>query len=327
MVNALIIILSLVFLGYGINSLFLPKNLRAYGMWLAPLLGTVLVVVVGAALSLSKIGVNENMLKGLGIKGYHTILLVSLLLLFYSFLERKKLRFISLHNVVLLFLFSFGVLLTPRVAASVELVHATEYFSERGVVEKLIAEKKLTSDDFQIGVPILMAFFAGVINTEIRQLLPILAKVYSGLLAVLVFILLKYTLFKRTLIAVTTTLLLVLLAGFSVFHFLNLAQIVFSSTLLVLLLLVLDSYRTEHEEKVSPTGEDLILGASLSSLGIINPAGFSTILAFLLAAVPVVFIVKREKKLWLKIGKMIVIAFILNPFIFAVALEAVNMLL
>lgn len=321
------ITVALFFLGYGLSSLFLPKTLRAYGIWLTPWLGTVLVIVVGAALSLSKVGMDERLLGGLGVKGYHVILIISLVLLFYALLEKGKMKFFSLDNGVLFLIFFFGVLFVRSVSASSNLIQSIEYFREKGVIEKIITEKKLTIDTLQIGVPILGAFFESVFQTEIKQLMLNLAKVYYGLFALLVFIAFKHSLCKRSLTAAGITVILVLLAKFTGFYTVNLHQIIFSGMVLFLILLFFNSLKAQHVEKISIVGEDLTLGASLSALSSLNPAGFSAVLVLLLVAISVLFIGRRERKLWLKIVKVIVIAFILNPFTFGVTLETVKLLL
>src|SRR3990167_5101734 len=101
--DTLIFILLLIFVGYGFSVILLPKKIQKYSLVLSPFVGITFVIVIGLALSVAKIGMDE------------VIIFLSSLSWIYAFIFHKRMfRFYkqSLFIIPLILILLFAGIFT-----------------------------------------------------------------------------------------------------------------------------------------------------------------------------------------------------------------------
>lgn len=165
---SLILILLLIFLGYGLSVILLPAKIKKFSLILSPFIGTIMIIVIGLALSVAKLGINQSLFTRqelTALKGYHLIIFFVFLTWIYAFIFHKKilLRFYK-HNLFyipfVLILLVTGILNFPDQSDLLNISTKLQNDSLFGLVQD--SGYSLSKVPIQIGTPILYSFLLSV---------------------------------------------------------------------------------------------------------------------------------------------------------------------
>lgn len=327
---AIQIIVLLFFLGYGASSILLPKRLQQYIFWLAPWIGTILIVIFGVMFNLAKIPMakssyflliiafaflawaifNKKINLHLGRSDFWLTVLILISLIFNLYPLIKRAGFptvISKSNLdPVTYSMVSDFLVNHTVFEGRDFVHYKPY---------LWAVRDLVHSGFRWGSPLILSFFAQILQLKSYQIFSVLINVYFVLSIPLVYILfsvlkpklsLPISMVVPIIYAFNSTLLYMLYNGFF-------AQFIFSG-IFILVFIFFCSYMLEPKKITGFNRFDFLLAVCLSSLTSIYSEGL--VFIFLPFAL-FVFLDLMFKRRWLWLGiflKVVLLTFIINPF-------------
>src|SRR3989344_2400449 len=166
--DTLIFILLLIFVGYGFSVILLPKKIQKYTLVLSPFVGITFVIVIGLALSVAKIGMDEVIISGKGLarlQGNQIIIFLSSLSWIYAFIFHKRMfRFYkqSLFIIPLILILLFAGIFTIPIRP--DLRNMSLILQKNTLFDMVQDSGSLTNVNFQVGTPIVYSFFISVFH-------------------------------------------------------------------------------------------------------------------------------------------------------------------
>ncbi|PIY71649.1 hypothetical protein COY87_05060 [Candidatus Roizmanbacteria bacterium CG_4_10_14_0_8_um_filter_33_9] len=324
------IILISLFCGYGIGSVFLSDNLKKSGLisisfWL----GTVIIAVFGMIFSLAKIPMNQVAIP---------ILIICMLIWIYGLLNKKVVFYFSKETLIVggltlvTIIFNLYPLIKIGYPTTISLGNldpisyttVADFFKTNNVFQgnELIPFKPylwsvgdLVHHSYRWGSPMILSFFASILNVRSYQVFSILITIFFGFTYPIVYLLAKtlsksksnwlsWTIFLTY--AINSTLLYML---YNVFF----AQIIFAGIFVLLLILLVKYFTDANKNNFGFNSYDFLIGLTLSGLIVVYPEGISFVfLGWLIFALFSLFTKERFFYLvsFMKIG---LIALLINP--------------
>lgn len=316
-------LLSLFFMGWGFSMVFLPDRTREKAFWLVPWFGTILIVVLGLSLNMSKIPINKAIFGISVFKGLYMILLIGAFLFIISIFVKKKTKILKRENIIFLIFFAFSIFLFSTGLPDKILAQKSTFLMNKSLIEEVINNKKLSYDSYQIGMPVVIAFLSGLLKVDTFSIVAVLPQVYLFLIFLLLIsqISRRYNLNMNIFIFITIFAAVRFLIKFFP-SILTLNFIVFLGVLFILGVLFVDYFRESVEAKGSTysfNGYDLLLSSGLSSLSSIYPPGFKIVLSLFALLFLLTISFEKRNLLWFIFAKIILIALIINPITFGFA--------
>ena len=166
----LFIFIPLIFLGYSYSVILLPEKIQKFSLVLSPFIGAIFIIIIGLALSVAKIGMNQELLPDIGViglKGYQLIIFFTFLTWIYAFIFHKKiaLRFYrqSLFIIPLVLVIVLtGIFNFPDQSSLLSLSTGLQKTSIIDMVYH--SGPSLSNVHFQLGTPILYSFYLSVFH-------------------------------------------------------------------------------------------------------------------------------------------------------------------
>lgn len=186
----------LVLLGYGPTALLMPPTMKKWGIWFAPWIGTVIIILFNISASLANISIIK-IIPIIGIFSFSTLVLA-------LFLKKKLVFFSRLNSIILIFLllslFLFFFHNGQNISRN-ELVKAS-FFSDKSFVIALLQNGEIYKQGELIGPSLVIGFFFSLSKIydmgDITNIFPL----YGALLFPLIFTFFQSTDNSRTLIAI-----------------------------------------------------------------------------------------------------------------------------
>lgn len=331
------IFLILFTMGAGFTALFLPKSLQKDSFWLVPWFGMILIAILGIIFNLARVPLSECK---------YIIFLIAGVLFLYAIISGKKIFYFHRETFIMVILVLVSLLynlypLITRVGypTTISLGNmdplsyspVADFLTEHTVFEGknfehykpyLWATGDLLHAGFRWGSPMILSFIASVLGVR--------AYVVYFILLVLSFVLsfpLVYIIAKRMILKQNMLLLLLIFLTFTfnstilymvynVFY----AQFLFSGIYILIFLLAYEYFK-ERKIRYQLGAFDILLGVSISSLTSIYPEGI--IFVFIPLGMAVFFYVVRNRNFvcLIRLIKILMVAFIINPYTFGTAIE------
>lgn len=325
-----------VFCGYGFTTVFLPKSLKNNTIWLSFWFGLIIIAILGVSLSFCKVPMEQ---------AKYVIIAFSTFLLIVSFFSKlfshnftKDFLGLFLLTVVIFIFNIFPLIAKAGFPTTISLGNldpisyntVADFFKTQTVFQgnELILYKPylwsvgdLVHYSFRWGSPMILSFFASILNVRSYHIFSILLTLIFAMTYPLVCILTKI-LYKGT--NKLTLIVLFFVFGFNstilyMLYNVFFAQFLFSG-LFILMLIILSSYLLEIK-KLGFNSYDFLIGVIISSLSTVYPEGISFVFIswtiFLLAKM----FTKNRLFYLIIFTKIVLIALTINPFSMGTAIN------
>lgn len=184
------IILS--YIGFGFTALFIPKNLQRFLLLIAPLIGVMLITVLGSILSMGRIPMNI---------GSYVILGISTFFALYAFFSKKIVMPKRIYVLMFIIIGSIISFFPPVHFASPLSLSYAEFFKTHTVLDTYAFNKTFLQNNLHIGRASVISFFSVVLskkNFAVKQgLISMDQYIFAGTAIFLVLLLREYILFFK----------------------------------------------------------------------------------------------------------------------------------
>lgn len=322
----------LTFAGYGLTSLFIPKRLRKYALWLCPWYGTALIVSLGTILNLARVTM---------MRGPYVTLAFCFILFVYTALSQKLVTFSSasgLFFLLFLLLTFVGLVFVwlPTDFWKDYSIREIGFYGEKvdfllnhSVLDSAILDKSFVENVNQIGVSSLLAFFFVITNQPFGVIVNILAMIYLILSSLLIVILAAtiYKSYQKSHLPVIAVVMITTVVSFYLLTKLidvGLTRLIFFGVVAFTMVLLYDHLLEIWDAKVIFNNflhHEFIIAFNLSSLAVIHPQAFRLFLLAIVFFSLGSFFAKKRKALLLTVGKVALLTIIINPVMIGIALR------
>lgn len=191
----LIIPLILIFLGYGILILLLPKSLKSYSLFLAPWIGASIIIILGLSLNMNKLRMSDFLFGGAWVPGYQFILLLGAMLFIDSIiLKTKEALLINKHDWLIIMVPVLAFITNSVIAGfkAQQITSLTAVLNHTSLVDTMHITFTYPEYYQQIGLPLILSFFSAIFNTiNMSELLHVIQSTYIAFTVPLLFFLYK----------------------------------------------------------------------------------------------------------------------------------------
>lgn len=317
-------------MGYGFFLLFLPKRLHSTYRSLSPWFGILLIVILGASLNLSKIPMMKPIYDISYFKGIYIILFFAIFLTLESYIEKKYTLSFSREDIFLFFTSCLGIVFfLAFFRFDMQIVSEdASLLQNKTLIEEIIISKKIPRYTYQIGAPVIVAFFAGVFSRDTSVVAAGLPALFLSLIFPLICLYIRKLFCIQRLsflfiIEVFVGYIGVLYFVYKSYHF-ELNYLISVGLILLFFSLLWEYFKQSVVEKTVDfklTGYDLLLSVIFSSLIIIDGLLFKTI-AFMYLVIFLIIVIRyyRRWNICYIFAKIFLIALMINPLMVGFAL-------
>lgn len=319
------ILLTLFFTGYGFTALFLPEKLKKDSFFIVFWIGIVLSIIYNVGLTTARIPIDQ---------GRYVVLFFSLIFFIYSVIKKKSLKTFSRETSVMAILVLACILVTASKNNLIQNsdINDSKYLISHSLTEDITrlsfkpyleVDSKFPTFGFMLGNPLLLGFISNTTGVDPESTYGILKAILFSITLPLIYILIK-NLFKK----INKNLLIVIyliMVSISIRTYMLSNDFYSQILFLGILTYVSIIFQNYFSELKNMTGffnsHDLLMAIGISSMSSIYPKGLIITCILLTIYLASKVFTKERKLLFWTLAKILLLAIIINPMTFGLAVR------
>lgn len=319
------ILLTLFFTGYGFTALFLPEKLKKDSFFIVFWVGIVLSIIYNVALTTARIPIDP---------GKYVVFFFSLIFFVYSMIKKKSAIIFSKETLIMVILVLTCILITATKSNLIQnsYINDSKYLISHSLAEDITGlsfrpylkvDSKFPAFGFMLGNPLFLGFISNTTGIDPVNTYNILKLILFSITLPLIYILIKNSFKKINKNLLKVIYLIFILVSIRLYMSGNdfYTQILFLG-IFTYALIIFQNYFSEWKNMTGYiNSHDLLIAVGISSISSIYPKGLIvTCLLLVIYSVLKIFVKESKLILWTLV-KILLLAVIINPMTFGLAVR------